>query len=101
MPNKIILAINIVLVATLPFVLTSCGTAPGDKAEVELVKKAIEEGTDPLDAIYKANMTPTANKKTVARMMLELVKQLRSQNQILEEIRDELVLLRELRSEEQ
>ena len=39
-------------------------------------------------------MTPRAGEKTVARMTLELAKQLREHNKILAEIRDELRAIR-------
>lgn len=71
-----------------------CGTKPGSDEEADLIQTAIDEGMDPLDAIYQANMTTKAGTKTVARMTLELVKQLREHNKILAEIRDELRALR-------
>lgn len=85
-----IVCIIVILLAFVP----ACGTTPGSEEEEELIKKAIDEGADPLDAIYRANMTLRAGEKTMARMTLELVKQVREQNKILSEIRDELRAIR-------
>lgn len=92
---KIIRVTTILLaIALLLVIATACGTTPGSEEEEELIQNAIDDGADPLDAIYRANMTLRAGEKTMARMTLELVKQIREQNKILAEIRDELRAIR-------
>ena len=83
------------VVLVIVFTAVGCGTKPGSEEETQLIQNAIDEGADPLDAIYQANMTTKAGTKTVARMTLELVKQLREHNETLAEIRDELRAIRQ------
>ena len=89
------LVIGAAVVLEIVIIAVGCGTKPGSEEEAQLIQNAIGEGADPLDAIYQANMTTKAGTKTVARMTLELVKQLREHNEILAEIRDELRALRQ------
>jgi hypothetical protein len=83
-----------VLLAALLATALACGTAPGSEEESVLINEAVAKGMDPLDAIYQANMSGSADEKTIARMLLEVAKQMRAQNEILAGIRDELKGLR-------